>query len=84
MQPVRVAGVAGGVGTSTWVRILKLGYPGLPVQDLREYRGGLVDVLVTSNTAASASCIGPALAHCPRPPLLVVMHTAAGPIADTR
>lgn len=98
-RPLLVAGVAGGVGTSTWIRILRQGYPGLGIDDLRDLvpfadelarlhavrqRHGTVDVLVSSNTAAAAARIGPALALCPRPPLLVVMHTAAWEPAETR
>jgi hypothetical protein len=71
------------VGTSTWTRCLRLAR-NLPVGDLGVYRGGLVDVLVSSNTAAAAARLGPALAVCPRPPVLVVMHTAAGVVAETR
>jgi hypothetical protein len=48
------------------------------------YRGGLLDVLVTSNTASACSRLGPALAACPRPPLLVVMCTVPGVIAESR
>jgi hypothetical protein len=84
LQPLWVAGVAGGAGTSTWTRILHLQFPTLLLQDMREYRGGPVDMLVTNNTAASAARVGPALAHCPRPPLLVVMHTAPFPVAGAR
>lgn len=82
-RPLLVAGVAGGVGTSTWARCLRL-VTTFAVEDLGEYRGGLVDVLVTSNTAASTSRVGAALAVCPRPPVLVVMHTAPGVIAESR
>lgn len=82
-RPLLVAGVAGGVGTSTWARILRL-WSGQPVQDLREYRGGQVDVLVSSNTAASTSRIGDALRACLRKPLLVIMHTASGEVAESR
>ncbi len=34
--PLLVAGVAGGVGTSTWIRILQLAVPSQPIQDLRD------------------------------------------------
>jgi hypothetical protein len=61
-----------------------MAYPRLLVRDLREYRGGKVDILVTSNTGASTSKLGPALAACPRPPLLVVMHTVPGVIAASK
>lgn len=99
VRPLLVAGVAGGVGTSTWIRILRQGYPGLRIEDLRDLvpladelgrlravrqNNGAVDILVSSNTAAAAARIGPALALCPRPPLLVVMHTAAWEPAETR
>lgn len=84
VQPLRVAGVAGGVGTSTWTRILQIAFNPLPVLDLRQYRGGEVDVLVTSNTAASTALLGQALNACPRPPVLVVMHTVPGVIAESR
>jgi hypothetical protein len=99
-DPLVVAGVAGGVGTSTWIRILQLGYPDAPVHDLSTIVYDVssplgridawtktrhwVDVLVTSNTAAAAAQIRPALALCTRPPLLVVMHLAAIEPADTR
>ena len=82
-RPLLVAGVAGGVGTSTWVRCLQL-VTNLPVQDLGVYGGGVLDVLVCSNTAAATSRLGSALAACPRPPVLVVMHTAAGVVVASR
>lgn len=82
-RPLVVAGVAGGVGTSTWARILQRATR-FPVADVGVYRGGAVDVLVSSNTAASTARIGPALALCARPPLLVVMHTVPGVIAESR
>jgi hypothetical protein len=82
-RPLLVAGVAGGVGTSTWARIVRLA-AGLPVQDIGLFRGGLVDVLVTSNTAVSASRVGAALRACQRSPILVVMHIAPGVIAESR
>lgn len=82
-RPLLVAGVAGGVGTSTWARCVRLG-TGLPVEDVGVYQGGLVDVLVTSNTAAAASRLGTALAACPRPPLLVVMQVVPGAVAAAR
>ncbi|EHY87485.1 hypothetical protein SacazDRAFT_00527 [Saccharomonospora azurea NA-128] len=83
MRPLVVAGVAGGVGTSTWARVLYLATR-LPVNDSGVYRGGVIDVLVSSNTAASTARLGPALAVCPRPPVLVVMHTVPGTIAESR
>ncbi len=83
MRPLLVAGVAGGVGTSTWARVLYLA-TGLPVQDGGVYRGGVIDVLVSSNTAASTARLGPALAVCLRSPVLVVMHTVPGTIAESR
>lgn len=82
-RPLLVAGVAGGVGTSTWARCVRLA-SGLPVEDLGVYRGGLVDVLVTSNTAAATSKLGPALAACARPPVLIVMHILPGVVAESR
>ncbi len=82
-RPLLVAGVAGGVGTSTWARVLQTGLR-FPVADAGVYRGGVVDVLVSSNTAASTARIGRALSLCPRPPLLVVMHSASGQIAESR
>ncbi|CAL9677688.1 hypothetical protein SUDANB95_08015 (plasmid) [Actinosynnema sp. ALI-1.44] len=83
VRPLLVAGVAGGVGTSTLTRLLQA-LLRFPVYDLREYRGGEVDLLVTSNTVASASRIGAALALAPRPPVLVVMNTASGVIDGAR
>lgn len=82
-RPLWVAGVAGGVGTSTCARLLQLA-TGLPVADQQLYRSGPVDVLVSSITAASLACLGPALARCPRPPVLVVMHTVPGTPASSR
>lgn len=86
-RPLLVAGVAGGVGTSTWVRIVRVAIS-LPVEDVGVYRadrpGRPVDILVTSNTAAATAQLGPALACCPRPPLLVVMHTANGVLTESR
>jgi hypothetical protein len=70
-----VAGVAGGVGTSTWSRVLTRVWPRLEVTDVGVYRGGVVDILLTSTTAAATSRLRPALAACPRPPILVVMQT---------
>jgi hypothetical protein len=49
---------------------------------MQRYQGGAVDVLVTSNTAAATAMIGPALRRCPRPPVLVVMHTAPGVVHE--
>jgi hypothetical protein len=82
-RPLLIAGVAGGVGTSTWTRIMRLAVA-FPVQELGIYRGGVVDVLVTSNSAAATARLSPALAMCPRPPLLVVMHTVPGVVAASR
>jgi hypothetical protein len=97
-RPLLVAGVAGGVGTSTWVRALSR-LVALPIRDLGVYpvdddpgpvggprRGSIVDVLVTSNTAAATAParLGRALALCPRPPVLVVMHTVPGSIGAAR
>jgi len=86
-RPLLVAGVAGGVGTSTWVRILRLATT-LPVEDVGVYPadqpGRPVDILVCSNTAAAAARLGPVLGGCPRPPLLVVMHTASGVLTESR
>jgi len=82
-RPLLVAGVAGGVGTSTWVRILQA-VSRLPVRDLGQYGGGMVDVLVTSNTASAAARVGSVLARCPLPPVLVVMHTVPGVVVESR
>lgn len=98
-RPLLVAGVAGGVGTSTWVRAL-MRVVAVPIRDLGVYpaddepgsvggshrRGPVVDVLVTSNTAASTANarLGRVLALCPRPPVLVVMHTVPGSIGAAR
>lgn len=75
--------MAGGVGTSTCARALWLRF-NLPVQDCGVYRGGGIDVLVTSNTAAATAQLGLALQHCPRPPVLIVMNTVPGLITTTR
>ncbi|WP_406639172.1 hypothetical protein [Amycolatopsis sp. WGS_07] len=77
-----MAGVAGGVGTSTWVRILALARA--PATDLGVYRGGPVEVLVTDTSARAAARIGPALARCPHKPLLVVMHRDPADVAVSR
>lgn len=45
---------------------------------------GVVDVLVSSNTAVSAARLGPALGVCPRAPVLVVMHTVPGVVVGSR
>lgn len=97
-RPLLVAGVAGGVGTSTWVRAL-CRVIAMPVRDLGVYptdddpgsmggppRRPPVDVLVTSNTATATAParLGRALAVCPRPPVLVVMHTVPGSIGAAR
>lgn len=82
-SPLLVAGVAGGVGTSTWVRVLH--QVQAPATDLGVYRGGPVEVLVTDTSASAASRIGPALAQCqPLRPLLVVMHRDPGDVAASR
>lgn len=87
-----VAGVAGGVGTSTWTRAFR-SQVRLPVEDLgvfvtylagRNRVSGTVDVLVTSNTAAATAQVGGALARCERPPLLMVMHTVPGSVRAAR
>jgi hypothetical protein len=83
MTPLRVAGVAGGVGTSTVVRVLRMLFPQVPVVDLGQRRGE-VDILVTSNTVSSARMIGEALGRTPRPPMLVVVHTAPGKIENAK
>lgn len=97
-RPLLVAGVAGGVGTSTWVRAMRQ-LVALPILDVGVYpsdedsgstsrarRGPVVDILVTANTAASTAPVrlGRALAACPRPPILVVMHTVPGSIGTAR
>ncbi|MEU0529202.1 hypothetical protein [Amycolatopsis tolypomycina] len=70
-----VGGAAGGVGTSTWVRLMRWNTR-TPVRDLgMPYRGGPLHVLVTATTAAANLNLGAALKACPRPPLLVVMQT---------
>src|SRR4051794_33841956 len=98
-RPLLVAGVAGGVGTSTWARALRQ-LVAVPIRDVGVYpvddesgstsgtrrRGPIVDVLVTANTAASTAPgrLGRALSACPRPPILVVMHTVPGSIGCAR
>lgn len=90
-DPLVVAGVAGGVGTSTWVRLWRAAHREAlraEITDAGHYTNGRVDVLVSSNTAASTSRIGStlnAVHHSARlkgryqpPPVLVVMHTVAG------
>ncbi|WP_158886263.1 hypothetical protein [Amycolatopsis anabasis] len=79
-RPLLLGGVAGGVGTSTFVRVLRA-VATIPVHDLGVYRGGLVDLLITSNTASATAQLGCALAACPRPPVLIVMHTVPGGIS---
>ncbi len=65
----------------------------LPVEDLGVFASylasvhrasGIVDVLVTSNTAAATAQLGEALARCERRPLLVVMHTVPGSFSAAR
>ena len=82
VPPLLVAGVAGGVGTSTFVRILRLAAPH-PVEDLGKYRGGPVHVLVTANIPSAAQGLEYALPLCPLPPVLIVMHTVAGVIKES-
>lgn len=79
-RPLVVGGTAGGVGTSAFARAVHAELS-IPVRDLGVYRGGLLDVLVTSNTAAGTARLGRALAACPRPPVLIVMHTVPGGIS---
>lgn len=76
-RPLLVGGVAGGVGTSTFARVVQA-TTSVPVYDLSVYRGGLIDLLITSNTATTTAQLGRALALCPRPPVLIVMHTVPG------
>lgn len=82
-RPLLVGGVAGGVGASTFARALSVAAR-VPVHDLGVYRGAdpyhgtLVDLLITSNTAAATGQLGRALALCPRPPVLIIMHTVPG------
>ena len=93
VQPLLVAGVSGGAGTSTWVRVLGIKF-GMPVQDLGVYGGGRVDVLVSSNHASSTAQIEGALnlarishqqAGLPHlKPLLVVMHIAPGSVTESK
>ena len=88
MRPLLVAGVAGGVGTSTLTRLLHQ-HLRVPAHDMGVYRvdvyrGQQVDLLVSSNSAASTSQIGQALSAAPRPPVLVVMNTAVGVIDQSR
>ncbi|RJQ66197.1 hypothetical protein D5S17_35835 [Pseudonocardiaceae bacterium YIM PH 21723] len=65
------------MGTSTCARVLHMNSLGaITTQDQGIYVGGPVDVLVTDNTASAIAWLGRALADCPRPPLLVVMHRA--------
>lgn len=81
--PLYVAGVAGGVGTSAWIRGLR-SCVRVHVEDLGVYRGGRLDVLITSNTAASTARLGEALGMCKRPPVLIVMHTVPGSVGASR
>ena len=76
-RPILVAGVAGGVGTSTLTRAIQP-YANVPVHDLGQFRGGSVDFLVTSNTAAATGHLGQALHVCTERPIVVVMHTVPG------
>ncbi|MFJ5984420.1 hypothetical protein [Lentzea sp. NPDC092896] len=108
-DPLVVAGVAGGVGTSTWVRLWGAAHGpayGITIADTGHYTNGRVnaehehsangrvEVLVSSNTAASTSRIGPTLHtlhqlarhhgyHQP-PPVLVVMHTVPGVVSTLK
>lgn len=89
VRPLQVAGVAGGVGTSTFVRILESKFPGNPVVNVGIYRPELpqmggVDVLVTSNLFAAASKVAGTLGTFLRPPLLVVMHVGNRDVPATR
>ncbi|WP_309114654.1 hypothetical protein [Saccharothrix sp.] len=84
ISALRVAGVVGGAGTSTLVRLLRLAFPRHPVVDLGRYQGGEVDVLVTNNTVDSVRVVGDALAANPRRPVLVMMRTVPGVVHNTK
>ncbi|GAA4009851.1 hypothetical protein GCM10022247_34990 [Allokutzneria multivorans] len=73
-QPLAIAGVAGGVGTSTWVRLLQRAE--VAATDTGVYHGGELTMLVTNTTAAATRHIGTALWLSPRPPILVVLATS--------
>lgn len=75
----QVAGVAGGVGTSTIATALR-------ADDCGIYRGGApVDVMVCRSTLYSVGCAQRAINATPRPPVLaVVSDTPAGVGPNTR
>lgn len=87
-RPLYVAGVVGGAGTSTLVRILNAWHnpPDSPqhneIRDLGvfhpDHLRGPVDLLVSSNTGAASARLPYVVAMQPRPPVLVVMRTALG------
>jgi hypothetical protein len=80
IRPLLLGGVVGGVGVSTFARVLHAAVT-VAVHDMGRYEGvGPLDLLVTSNTAASTTMLGRLLGLCPRPPVLIVMHTVAGGI----
>ncbi|WP_143532323.1 hypothetical protein [Saccharothrix sp. ALI-22-I] len=83
-EPLRVAGVAGGAGVGTFVRLLTMAFPRSPIVDANRYAGGRIDVLVTNNTVASAMNVGPALNEALRfhKPILVVMDTQRGVVKN--
>lgn len=73
-RPLVVAGVAGGVGTSTVVRLLRSA--GVPAHDAGRFRPGLaVEVLVTSVHATATAAMQHVLRYFRIPPVLVVSYT---------
>lgn len=72
MQLPRIAGVGGGVGTSTLAAALRARDGGI-------YRGGdVVDVLVARSTMFSLGCAQRAIAATPEPPVLAVVADLPG------
>lgn len=72
MDQPRIAGVAGGVGTSTLAAALR-------ARDCGIYRGGaVVDVLVARSSMYSLGCAQRAIAATPAPPVLAVVAEIPG------
>ena len=72
MEQPQIAGVAGGVGTSTLAAALR-------ARDCGIYRGGdVVDVLVARSSMYSLGCAQRAIAATPAPPVLAVVTEVPG------
>ncbi|KAA2261527.1 hypothetical protein F0L68_17295 [Solihabitans fulvus] len=83
-RPILIAGVAGGVGTSTAARLLAL--TRIEVHDLGRYLGGPVDVVVTSTHARATRALLTVLDEIrrhPQAPQPVVVVVGIAPVTPS-